>query len=173
MEEYSRNIEKDTISEGENGKKDREDAKIGAIALMGEARGETDQNSDLMAKANAFLRRYGRELAIFSKDSKLSFVPSETADTFCFFPNDMKIEAPLSWFANKNYDDDELSFANHHEIAHFIDMRKNPEAYLDNFEYMERKAESLTKYYLARHPNEADKSAVKSFYYITYLMIFV
>ena len=62
MEEYSRNIEKDTISEGENGKKDREDAKIGAIALMGEARGETDQNSDLMAKANAFLRRYGREL---------------------------------------------------------------------------------------------------------------
>ena len=134
-----------------------QNAQIGAVALKTEVPEKT--------KADLFLRRHGRELALFSRDSKLTFVPSTSADTFAFYPKEFKVETPLSWFANEKYNDDELNFANHHEIAHFIDMKKNPEAYLENFKHMEQKAEELAKGYLAKHPDKASLDAVKKFYY--------
>lgn len=142
-----------------------QEARIGATALGTEAAGEDEEKVDLEAKANSFLRQHGRELALFSKDSKLIFTPSTSAKTFAFYPKELKVEAPLSWFASEKYNDDELSFANHHEIAHFIDMRKNPDAYLKNFEYMRQKSDELAEGYLKKHPDRANFDAVKNFYH--------
>ncbi len=115
--------------------------------------------------ARSFIRRHGSMLSLFAKDSSLRFVPSENADTFAFYPKEFKVEVPLSWFANEKYTEDELDFANHHEIAHFIDMRKNPQAFIDGFENMEQEARRLANDYLASHPNSASFDAVKNFFY--------
>ncbi len=115
--------------------------------------------------ARSFIRRDGSMLSLFAKDSSLRFVPSENADTFAFYPKEFKVEVPLSWFANEKYTEDELDFANHHEIAHFIDMRKNPQAFIDGFENMEQEARRLANDYLASHPNSASFDAVKNFFY--------
>ena len=142
-----------------------QEARIGATALGTEISGENEEKADLEAKANSFLRRHGRELALFSKDSKLTFVPSASVGAFTFYPREFKVEVPLSWFASKEYNEDEINFLNHHEIAHFIDMRKNPDAFLENFEYMKKKAESLAKDYLTKHPGKASLGKVKKFFY--------
>lgn len=115
--------------------------------------------------ARSFIRRHGSMLSLFAKDSSLRFVPSENADTFAFYPKEFKVEVPLSWFANEKYTENELDFANHHEIAHFIDMRKNPQAFIDGFENMGQEAERLANDYLASHPNSASFDAVKNFFY--------
>ena len=156
-ENFRPNVANIEMAENDGVGSREQDARIGATALKTEAPEKV--------KADSFLRRHGRELALFSKDSKLTFVPSTSAETFAFYPQEFKVEAPLSWFANEKYNDDELNFANHHEIAHFIDMKKNPEAYLENFEYIEQKAEGLAKDYLAKHPDKANLGAVKKFYY--------
>lgn len=148
-----------------NGLRESE-ARIGSIALKSEEQaGTAEPNSAERAKANSFLRRHGRELAIFSRASKLTFAPSANAKTFAFYPKKFRVETPLSWFASEVYSEEELSFANHHEIAHFIDMQNNSKTYLDNFERLEEKAESLARDYLTKHPGEASLEAVKKFYY--------
>lgn len=156
-ENFRPNIANVEMAKNDGDDSREQNAQIGAAAL----KIETPEKN----KADSFLRRHGRELALFSKDSKLTFVPSTSAETFAFYPKEFKVEAPLNWFASEKYNDDELNFANHHEIAHFIDMKKNPEAYLENFERMEHRAEELAKDYLAKHPDKANLSAVKKFYY--------
>lgn len=114
--------------------------------------------------AKQFIRRHGRLFSVFARDSSLNFVPNPNAETFSFHPKEFKIEAPVSWFANPEYTENELQFANYHELAHFMDMRKNPDAYLENFKQMEKDAESLTQKYHASHP-DTQLESVKRFYY--------
>lgn len=115
--------------------------------------------------AKSFIHRYGQQLSLFARDSSLSFVPSETGKTFSFNPKKFEVSVPLDWFANEKYTEDELSFANHHEIAHFIDMRKNPEAYLKNFDQIEKDAEDLAKEYLQKYPDRTSQSQATEFFY--------
>ncbi|MBR3353558.1 VWA domain-containing protein [Candidatus Saccharibacteria bacterium] len=114
--------------------------------------------------AKQFIRRHGRLFSVFARDSSLNFVPNPNAETFSFHPKEFKIEAPVSWFANPEYTENELQFANYHELAHFMDMRKNPDAYLENFKQMEKDAESLAQKYHASHP-DTQLESVKRFYY--------
>lgn len=114
--------------------------------------------------AKQFIRRYGPLFSVFARDSSLNFVPNPNAKTFSFHPKEFKIEAPVSWFANPEYTENELQFANYHELAHFMDMRKNPDAYLENFKQMEKDAESLAQKYHASHP-DTQLESVKRFYY--------
>lgn len=114
--------------------------------------------------AEQFIRRYGRLFSVFARDSSLNFVPNPNAETFSFHPKEFKIEAPVSWFANPEYTENELQFANYHELAHFMDMRKNPDAYLENFKQIEKDAESLAQKYHASHP-DTQLESVKRFYY--------
>lgn len=165
MEEFRHNSEiTHSTSEKSGDDLHKSDARIGAMALKTGVWNNDEAESIAKVEAESFLRRHGRELALFSKDSKLTFVPSTSADTFAFHPDKFKVEVPLDWFASEKYNENELSFANHHEIAHFIDMRKNPKAYLDNFEKMRQRAERLTKDYLAKHPGEANEDSVRDFY---------
>lgn len=120
---------------------------------------------DSRKKADGFIRRHGRMLSFFAKDSSLNFTPSKDAETFAFYPKEYKVEVPLSWFASEKYTDNELQFANYHELSHFIDMRKNPEAYLENFDKMREDAMALAKKYCRTHPGEATEEAVGDFYY--------
>lgn len=133
------------------------DSAIGSVALGSAIDGE--------GAARSFIRRHGQMLSLFAKDSSLRFVPSKNAETFAFYPKEFRVEVPLTWFADERYTEDELDFANHHEIAHFIDMRKNPQAYIDNFDTIEQDAKRLASNYLADHPNVASLDAVKNFYY--------
>ena len=141
------------------------DARVGAVALKTEASVDNDPDAYLKARANSFLRRHGQEFGIFSRRSKLRFVPALNDTTFSFDAENLTVNAPIGWFASERYNDDELSFANHHEIAHFLDMQKNPDAFLKNFEYMEQRAESLAKDYLVKHLDKVPFDAVKKKYW--------
>ena len=146
-----------------------QNAKIGSIALDSEIDVATSNNDTSTFNpekvARHFIKRHGQQLGLFARDSSLSFEPSPAAETFSFHPKEFKVEMPLKWFASEEYTENELDFANHHELAHFIDMRKNPEAYLENFDRMEQKAETLAKQYLQKHPGRAPLDSVKKFYH--------
>ena len=116
-------------------------------------------------EAQRFIRRYGRLLSLFSKDSSLQFELDENINTFAFDADSFRVHVPLEWFSSGEYSEHELLFSNYHERAHFIDMRKNPEAYLGCFERMDKKATALAKDYLSAHPGKASLSGVKKFYY--------
>ena len=122
------------------------------------------QSETARKSAEQFIRRYGRLFSLFARDGSLNYEPNPNASTFSFHPKSFKIEAPTSWFVNPEYTEDELQFANYHELAHFTDMRKNPEAYLKNFEDIEKEAEDLAKDYCGSHPN-IQLDQVKHFYY--------
>lgn len=118
-----------------------------------------------LEEAKAFLGPRRRLFSIFARDSSLHFEPSGSAETFAFYPNDFTVEVPLDWFASERFNDGELEFANYHELAHFIDMRKNPQAFLDNFARMQSRANELADEYLQSHPNEASRDVLSAFFY--------
>ena len=139
---------------------------FGHVAL--ESANQPDEKAkatDLEKKAKSFVRRHGQQLSLFAKDSSLSFVPSKTDKTFSFDAKKFEVNVPLSWFASEQYTEDELDFANHHELAHFIDMRKNPEAYLENFEQMREEAADLAKKYLQKYPGKTSFSQATGYFY--------
>ena len=55
------------------------------------------------ARAEGFLRRHGKMLSLFSKDSSLRFEPQESIDTFAFDAKDFKVLVPLGWFNDERY----------------------------------------------------------------------
>ena len=126
---------------------------------------QTDNLAESREKAQQFTRRYGRNLSLFSRDSSLQFEMSADASTFAFDASSFKVLVPLEWFSKGEYNENELLFANYHERAHFIDMRKNPKAYLGNFERMRTKSRELAADYCADHQNETRKEGVKKFFY--------
>ncbi len=115
---------------------------------------EQNQSSakEAAAEANRFIRKYGRLLSVFSRDSSISFNMKEGIETFAFNFEDFSVEVPLKWFAEKQYTENELLFVNYHERAHFIDMQKNPKAFLDNFDRMRKDAEKIAKEYEKANP---------------------
>lgn len=115
-------------------------------------------------KAKANIKENGRLLSLFAKDSSLYFKPSLTAETFAFYPEENKVELPISWFHNEQYTDSELRWAQYHELAHFIDMRKNPEAFLDNFKQIHNTAKQLAYKYQPKFPNSSRRSMERYFY---------
>ena len=115
-------------------------------------------------KAKANIKENGRLLSLFAKDSSLYFKPSLTAETFAFYPEENKVELPISWFHNEQYTDSELRWAQYHELAHFIDMRKNPEAFLDNFKQIHNTAKQLAYEYQPKFPNSSRRSMERYFY---------
>lgn len=141
-----------------------ENRKLGSLALTKQGDSQVDRSEESLRKVNSFIKRNGRLLSIFSRDASLKFVPSKNAETFSFNASDYSINVPIKWFENDNYTEDELLFANYHERAHFIDMRENPEAYLDNFSQMEQDADKLSASYCKKHPGSNPES-LKSYYY--------
>ena len=115
-------------------------------------------------QAEAHIKENGRLLSLFAKDSTLHFEPSSSAETFAFYPEENKVELPMSWFENNQYTDVELRWAQYHELAHFIDMRKNPEAFLQNFKDIEQTANQLAKSYQDKFP-DAELESMKHYFY--------
>ena len=124
---------------------------LGKIALSNNKKDFHEAEQPPQKIAESFIRRHGPMFSAFAKDGSLNYVPSTTAKSFAFYPKECRIEAPISWFANPEYTEEELEFANYHELAHFIDMRKNPEAYLKNFQEIKKDAEKLAKKYCVLH----------------------
>ena len=140
--------------------------RFGAEAIYMARLEEGDQKESPEKKqAENFLKRHGKLFSLFAKDSSLNFKPSEDANTFAFNAKKLEVQVPLNWFASEKYNENELQFANYHELAHFIDMRKNPEAYLANFERMQEKSNELARAYCRKHKPEASLDAVKEFYH--------
>ncbi len=133
---------------------------------LGEAAINLANLAEQQKKADSFIRAHGPLLSLFSKDSSLRFASSATDSTFSFDASNFTVNVPLSWFAEGKYSDSELLFANYHERAHFLDMRKNPEAYIGCFDYMKEKSGKLAKSYRAKHPEEpASTESIQHFYY--------
>ena len=115
---------------------------------------------------HSFMRRHGRDLSAFAGDASLNYKTHNTPgiDTAYFNPKEVSINIPESWLSNPEYNQPQLKWIQYHELSHFIDMRKNPEVFLDNFKKMEQDAEKLTRDIIARHPN-VDKNKLKGYIY--------
>ena len=141
-------------------------AKLGSAALKNSPTPESSSSAKTTPQQSAerFIHRHGEQLSLFARDSSLHFVPSTSAKTFAFFPKTFEVQVPTSWFANEKYDENELQFANYHELAHFIDMRKNPTVFLDNFSCMEKDAQALATQYLATHSSSHSSKSIAHFF---------
>ncbi|MDO5481213.1 MAG: vWA domain-containing protein [Candidatus Saccharibacteria bacterium] len=115
-------------------------------------------------KAQRFLAPRRRLFSLFARDSSLKFTPSDSNETFAFDAQNFEIKVPLEWFSDDRFEDGELEFANYHELSHFIDMRKNPEAFLANFQHIRDQAKSLSDDYCRTHP-EQSPTQVEPFFY--------
>ena len=123
------------------------------------------KNSSAQAEAKSFIARNMRNIIAFAKDSTLTFEPSLQAQTFAFYPKEHKVELPLSWFADEKYAEKELLFADYHELAHFSDMRKNPQAYLDNFDRMEKESKRMADAYCQKNQCPNRQNEMKQYYH--------
>ena len=132
--------------------------------LAGVALNNFELMEEARRKAEANIQENSRLLSLFAKDSSLYFEPSPTAKTFAFYPEENKVELPISWFENDQYNDSELRWAQYHELAHFIDMRKNPEAFLRQFENMQQTADKLTSDYQDKFSNAQPEAICHYFY---------
>lgn len=135
-----------------------------AWASSSEAPKVSPSELDTVHIAERFITAHLRGLSEFAGDSSLRYEVQEQGKTFAFYPREKKVKLPAKWFDGE-YSDGELVFSSFHELAHFIDMRKNPEEYLKNFERLEEKAENLAKQYCQKYPSQASIGAVKKFYY--------
>ena len=115
---------------------------------------------------HSFMRRHGRDLSVFAGDASLKYKIHNTPgiNTAYFNPKEVSINIPESWLGNPEYNQPQLKWIQYHELGHFIDMRKNPEVFLDNFKKMEQDAERLTRDIIARHP-KADKNKLEGYIY--------
>ena len=115
---------------------------------------------------HSFMRQHGRDLSAFAGDASLDYKTHNTPgiDTAYFDPKEVSINIPESWLSNPEYNQPQLKWIQYHELGHFIDMRKNPEVFLDNFKKMEQDAERLTRDIIARHPN-VDKNKLEGYIY--------
>jgi len=115
---------------------------------------------------HSFMRQHGRDLSVFAGDASLNYKIHNTPgiNTAYFNPKEVSINIPESWLSNPEYNQPQLKWIQYHELGHFIDMRKNPEVFLDNFKKMEQDAERLTRDIIARHPN-VDKNKLKGYIY--------
>ena len=95
-----------------------------------------DEATKMISK---IIRHESFHLAVFAGDSSLRFISSREARSFTFLPETYEIIVPVQWFLEKDYSPDEICWALFHELGHFIDMRENPEVFLDNFKYMRQK----------------------------------
>ena len=107
------------------------------MSIENQKLGEINPIEKIISEIREIIKREGPHLATFVGDASLTYTPSLTAETFMFYPEESKVEIPVKWFLDRNYSPKEIRWALYHELAHFIDMRKNPEAYLNNFEYMQ------------------------------------
>ena len=115
---------------------------------------------------HSFMRRHGRDLSVFAGDASLNYEIHNTPgiDTAYFNPEEVSINIPESWLSNPEYNQPQLKWIQYHELGHFIDMRKNPEVFLDNFKKMEQDAERLARDIIARHP-KVDKNKLEGYIY--------
>ncbi len=125
-----------------------------------------ERSSDdlLEEKAKRFIEARKTGMSDFAKNSYLKYQTSKTAQTFSFEATGKIITIPTRWF-NGEYSDGELVFASYHELSHFSDMRKNPEAYLKNFDRLEDEATSSAKRYCAKYPGLFSEDIIKQYYY--------
>ena len=115
---------------------------------------------------HSFMRRHGRDLSVFAGDASLNYEIHNMPgiDTAYFNPEEVSINIPESWLSNPEYNQPQLKWIQYHELGHFIDMRKNPEVFLDNFKKMEQDAERLARDIIARHP-KVDKNKLEGYIY--------
>ncbi len=99
-------------------------------------------------EAVTMIRQEGPSLATFAGDASLRYTPSLTAQTFAFYPLENRIEVPVKWFIDKGYTTKELRWALYHELSHFMDMRKNPSEFLENFDKIKDQAKKIEKWFV-------------------------
>ncbi len=115
-------------------------------------------------KAKQFVNTIAKPLSVFMEDSSLTYVTSKEDETFCIYPKTGEIHVPEKWFTGE-YSDLELRFSAHHEAAHFMDMRKNPETFMKNFEEAEEMSHKMAKEYLRKHQDcQKDEESIASFF---------
>lgn len=134
---------------------------------------------DAIRKANSFIESIEQVARVLAKSGHTQIKASESIETFCFDGRNDQVLVPTSWFMpNMSYTDDQRQFAILHEFGHFADLREavrhedeysknkpqKTNAYIDNFDIMDKKAKSLAEGYLETHP-EASLESVKKYYY--------
>lgn len=157
-------MNKEKLTETSEIEKTVDSASIGKKA-MSAVKKELLSSAEALKKAKEFVKRYQSELAFFSGDSSIRFNYAEGVDTFSFGMPGCIVTFPVDWMKEEKFEDRELEFVTMHELSHFIDMRDDPEGYLNNFDRMEKKAKKLAKERLKKHPEDAEKGDLVRIYF--------
>ena len=123
-------------------------------------------NDANVSDIHSFMRKHGRDLSVFAGDASLGYKTHNTPgiNTAYFDAKDVTINIPESWLSSPEYTQPQLKWIQYHELSHFIDMRKNPDVFLDNFDQMHKDAENLARDMYYHHP-KVSKNQLEGYFY--------
>ena len=91
---------------------------------------------------NSFLKKEENNLLLFSEDSTLRYLPSDTAH-FRFLPKDGLLLLPKDYFEKENYEEDEILFTIFSSLAFYPDWKRSPESYLNRLDSFSKEKEEV------------------------------
>ncbi|MDD6240379.1 MAG: VWA domain-containing protein [Eubacteriales bacterium] len=89
-----------------------------------------------------FLKKEENNLLLFSEDSTLRYLPSETKQ-FRFLPKEGLLLLPKDYFEKENYEEDEVLFTIFSALAFYPDWKKNPESYLHRLDRFQKEENEI------------------------------
>ncbi len=96
-------------------------------------------------KYQQILSKMRPELASYSGDASIDYIFDNSAETFYYSPEGNKVAIPDQVAEKLDYDSDQVKWCLFHELSHFIDMRKNPDRFLEEFDFMKAEADKLAQ----------------------------
>ena len=116
------------------------------ISIRELARGKEEELYEIVKKAESFIDGYRPLFNSFARDVSLEFVPK--AEDFKINLETGKVDLDIRWFKEKDYNLNQLIWACFHELGHFKDMKRDPEAFKRKHEYIESKGRFWKSYHI-------------------------
>jgi len=88
-------------------------------------------------KGQEMIDSYKRFFTTFAKDVSLDF---RMSDGFSIDLKNGVVHLNTKWFADKDFSQEQILWANLHELSHFRDLTQDPEGVMKNFEYIREQA---------------------------------
>ena len=100
---------------------------------------------ELVSDTEKFLDAHKALFTTFAKDVSLTFKPA--FEGFKINLKEGKVFIDMRWFRERGYSQDQIVWACFHELAHFADLKSDPEGTLKNFNYVDGKGAEARTYH--------------------------
>lgn len=97
-----------------------------------------------------FLRKNQRQLATFTGDSSLMYIPDPLLTKFKFNPSKGALYLPLASFVDMEADENQIMWHIYYELALYPDWKKEPRKYLNREEEWKIEIDHMTGYILSK-----------------------